>query len=604
MLFQKYLPAVLLLSCATNMVSPQEANKPSHKEANAPTLKVQTRLVMVDVVARDKSGKVVTDLQPEDFKLLEDGKPQRISVFAFQHPGTEPAAAEPKPASIPNTFNNKPRFRGASSLNVILVDALNTTFLNQAYVRVEMVKFLEKLPPGQPIAIYTMGRKLRLLQDFTTDLDQLKRVIQSMKGESSHVLSDANGTSEAPMTLTGIADQVAIDMATQLRAQIQDFSDQNIADRADERVQYTMGALMSLARTLAGFPGRKNLIWLSESVPLGIYPDARPVKESNDTRAQLGEESAPGTRNGIGNQRDYVNQLRLLSNMLADAEVSVYPVDARGLVGSAFFNVANPMNGQGGAGGLATKIEGKQAEELFQAHYNMRDIAENTGGLPFYNRNDLDVAVREGINDGSTYYSIGYYPTEKTWDGKFRKIQLTVTRAGVKLRHRAGYYAIDRAEFERHHPEQRKFDMAVALNPDYPTAMGLQFQASITPPVRGETKTIINYAIDATHISFLEAGQDGLQHAQVSCAARVFLPKDVEHPKKTEAYRVLPAIKPEVVEQIRKTYFPCRLELELPPGHYLLRLLVRDDTTGLMGTANAEVTVANGESVAAESEKH
>jgi hypothetical protein len=65
---------------------------------------------------------------------------------------------------------------------------------------------------------------------------------------------------------------------------------------------------------------------------------------------------------------------------------------------------------------------------------------------------------------------------------------------------------------------------------------------------------------------------------------------------------VLPAIKPEVVEQIRRTYFPCRLELELPPGRYLLRLLVRDDTSGLMGTANAEVTVPN--FAAAEAGKH
>src|SRR5262249_21126016 len=171
MLRKKCLVGVLLLTCAVKVVSPQEANKPSPPEVNTSTLKVQTRLVMVDVVARDKSGKVVTDLQAEDFKLLEDGKPQQISVFVFQHPSAEPATDEAKPARIPNTFDNKPRFRGASALNVVLVDALNTTFLNQAYVRVEMVKFLEKLPPGQPIAIYTMGRKLRLLQDFTTDLD-------------------------------------------------------------------------------------------------------------------------------------------------------------------------------------------------------------------------------------------------------------------------------------------------------------------------------------------------------------------------------------------------------------------------------------------------
>jgi VWFA-related protein len=594
----------LVLACAVTAGVPQAANPSSAQEADSPTLKVQTRLVMVDVVARDKSGKVVSGLAADDFKLLENGKPQKISVFTFEHPGVESAAGAPGPARAPNTFDNKPHFR-AGALNVILVDALNTTFLNQAYVRVEMVKFLEKLPPGQPIAIYTMGRKLRLLQDFTTDLDQLKGVIRAMRGESSHVLQDPNGTSEVPMTLTGIADQQAAEVAPQLRAQIQDFADQTVSNQTDERIGYTMGALMSLARMLAGYPGRKNLIWLSESVPIGIYPDAKSAKHSGtpnpkqapDTRGQLAEDSPPSIRNGLANKRDYVDQLTLLSNTLADAQVSVYPVDARGLMGSAFSNVSNSMNGQGGAGGLATKMEGKQAEELFQAHYNMRDIAEKTGGLPFYNRNDLDVAVREGIEDGSTYYSIGYYPAEKEWDGQFRKIQISATRPGVKLRYRSGYYAIDRREFERSHPNQRRIDIVAALNADYPMAMGLQFKASVIAPAAGQTKTTINFAIDPAPILF-QAGEDGLQHAQVTCAVRVFARKDIEHPKQTEAMRVNPAIKPEVLEQIRKTYFPCRLELELPPGEYLLRLLVRDDTTGVIGTANARQTVEKNQAAA------
>lgn len=585
----KVLIGALLVACAAAVGVPQAANPPSGQEADSPTLKVQTRLVMVDVVARDKSGKVVPGLGPDDFKVLENGRQQKISVFTFEHPEAVAAANVAPAARAPNTFDNKPRFR-AGALNVILVDALNTTFLNQAYVRVEMVKFLEKLPPGQPIAIYTIGRKLRLVQDFTTDLDQLKGVIRTMKGESSHVLQDPNGTSEVPMTLTGIADQQAADVAPQMRAQIQDFAEQTITNQTDERIQYTMAALMSLARMLAGYPGRKNLIWLSESVPIGIYPDAKSLKQSNDIRGQLGQDSPPSIRNGAANKREYIDQLTLLSNTLADAQVSVYPVDARGLVGSAFFNVSNSMNGQSGAGGLATKIEGKQAEELFQAHYNMRDIAEKTGGLPFYNRNDLDVAVRQGIEDGSTYYSIGYYPAEKNWDGQFRKVQISVTRPGVKLRYRAGYYAIDRMDFERRHPGQRRMDIVNALNADYPTALGLQFQAGVVTPAPGQTKTVLNYAIDPAQISF-QAGNDGLQHSQVTCAVRAFAHGDAEHPKQTEVTRANAAIKPEVLEQIKKTYFPCRIEMELQPGQYLLRLLVRDDNTGVIGTANARVVV-------------
>jgi VWFA-related protein len=577
---------------AIEQKSPSDSSRQTAGTDPGLSLKITTRLVVIDVVARDKKDQVILDLQAPDFKIFEDGKEQRIGVFNFQHPVESDVALPENPARSPNLYRNTPHYSSNRALNVILVDALNTTFLNQVYVRAEMVKFIEKLPQGQPIAIFTLGRKLRMLQDFTADLTQLKNVIQALKGESSHVLSDPTGTSAVPMTLQGAADQVAIDMAPQLRAQIQDFADQSVADQSDDRIQYTLNALTSLARMLAGYAGRKNLIWLSESIPFGVYPDVRGLtRDSKDIRAQLGDNGPANVKNLSANKREYVDQLALISNLLADAQVSVYPVDARGLVGGAFFNVANNVGGQAGAGALVSKIEGKQADELFQAHYNMRDIAEKTGGLAFYNRNDLDVAVRNGINDGSTYYMIGYYSSNKTWNGQFRKIQLRVNRPGAKLRYRLGYYAVDRAEFEKKHPEQRNYDLAAALNPDYPTATAIQFEATVLPPEPGQTKVRIDYAINSSYLGF-QVDANGLQRVQVDCAARVFLQKDIDHPLKSEATRVNGALQPEVFEKIKKSYFPCQLSMDLPPAaHYLLRLAVRDNTTGQVGTVNAEVTV-------------
>jgi VWFA-related protein len=383
------------------------------------------------------------------------------------------------------------------------------------------------------------------------------------------------------MTLQGIADQTLAEKAPEFRAQIQNFADQNIANQSDLRVRYTMAALSALGRMLAGYPGRKNLIWLSESIPFGVYPDVRAMTQAQGS-------SASGKN--VVNKREYADQLALLSNLLADAQVSVYPVDARGLLGGAFYNVANNVSGQGQAGGLANRMEGRQAEELFQAHYNMRDIAEKTGGLPFYNRNDLDIAVQNGIDDGSTYYTLGYYPDNKKWDGQFRKIQITTRRSGARLRYRVGYYAVDRAVFEKQHPQQREVDFSQALNPDYPTATAVQFEVDVLPPAPGEDKVRVNYALDPHQISF-EKGADELQRAQVDCAARVFSPKNMDKPVTTEGTRVNAALRPEVYEKIGKSYFPCQLSFQLPEGHYFLRLAVRDVTTGAMGTVNAEVTV-------------
>jgi VWFA-related protein len=396
---------------------------------------------------------------------------------------------------------------------------------------------------------------------------------------------------------------------------MESFAEQDVNDQNDIRVQYTAAALSALARMLAGYPGRKNLFWLSESIPFGMFPDALSDdrKSPNSTlpavpkaaaRAASGDAQPSDAAAPLSTQpsqqaspktttlktRNYTDLIIGISNDLADAQVSVYPVDARGLLGPAFFNVANNVSGQGAMGGLAQKAEGRQSEELFQSHYNMRDIAEKTGGMAYYNRNDLDVAVRTGMDDGATYYTLGYYPDNKNWDGQFRKIQVITPKNGAKLRYRAGYYAVDRVDYDRLHPVQRDFDLGQTLNPDYPVATALQFDALVTPPQPGKTTVRVQYAVDPKQISF-QKGADGLQHAQLDCAARVFSPKNIEKPLKTEGTRVNAALQPEVFDKIGRTYFPCQIIFELPEGQYLLRLAVRDGSTGLLGSVNAQVTV-------------
>ena len=594
---------------ATNTAAKPSSAAVEQKQAGSgpgpvDVLKVKTRLVVVDVVVRDKKGAVVTDLKKENFKLTENGREQPISVFSFQHPGE----GEPRPAQSaklpPNVFKNSAKFQPNRALNVMLIDALNCTLLNQAYVRSEMVKFLEKLPEGQPIAIFAMGKKLQMLQDFTTDLTDLKRVIHTFKGESSPVLNSPTGTPEAPMVLTGWAEQLAFERDPALLIQMNDFAQEAGSAQIDFRIQYTMAALNSLARMLSGYPGRKNLIWITESVPLNIFPDIKTVGfsasnqspglgQSGDRQLDRNQKAAmqKEQRTNAQNVRNYSDQLALIGNLLADAQVAVYPVDARGLVGPAFTNVANNVSGQGAMGGLVNRMEGKQAEELFEAHYNMLDIAEKTGGLAFYNRNDLDVAVRDGIEDGATYYTLGYYPENKTWNGQFRKIHVSVDVSGAKIRHREGYFAIDRVAYAKQHPGQHDYDFSMALNSNYPVSTALQFEATVlAPPQSGDNKVRINFALNSQQITF-ENTADSLQSAQVDCAARAFSPKNGDHPVKTEAGRMDAKLNPEQFDKISKSFLPCQLSLDLPPGFYLLRLAVRDNLSGALGSLNASVLV-------------
>lgn len=571
--------SLVLLAANLLAQSPSQASKEASKTSqtapqppNSPVLRVTTRMVLVDVVAFDKKGRPVTDLEAADFTLREDGREQPISTFNFQNPSVAHALAQRDGGPLPpNMFRNVPKYQASGAMNVILIDALNSTLLNQAYVRTEMVHFLEKLPQGQPIAIYALGKKLSLLQDFTTDLTELKTVIHAFKGQKSHLIANASGAPDPPV-VSGVAAQMLASLAPQLLAQIQSFAEENLAQQTDMRVQWTLSALNSLARTLAGYPGRKNLIWISESIPMMIVSDTKKGSSRHDT------------------SRDFTDQFAVTANLLADAQIAVYPIDARGLMGSPFYDPSNNVSGQGAVGAIS-RAEGAQAEELFSAHSSMEDLAGKTGGKAYFNGNDIAGAVRTDIEDGGTYYSLGYYPTNKDWDGQFRKIQISSKRPGVKLRYRVGYFAVDRAEFLKRHPQQQEMELELALSPDAPEATAMQFQATVAMPSSENGNHIqLNYAIEPQAINF-SRGDDGLEHAEVDCAARIFAARDLEKPMKTLGARMEAKLEMDAYDRINHSFFPCSLALDLDPGSYVMRLVVRDNTTGHVGALNARVTV-------------
>jgi len=582
------------LACQQTSSGAQHARGDETADKVAP-VKVNTRLVIVDVVARDKKGNPLTDLQTSDLRILEDGKEQQIKTFTFYKPSLVPSTKDDAafvPADLPsNHFGNAPRFAPDLALNIVLLDSLNSNLLNQAYVRTEMIKFLEKLPQGQPVAIFTLGKKLQLLQDFTTDQTTLKRTIQAFKGESPVLSQNSVGTTEVSVSPTGLAAQVLMsDPSTAVfLAKIQDFAEDSVNDQSDMRIQYTFAALNSLGKVLSHYRGRKNLIWISESVPMNIFSDFQTITRINPN-APKGTGVQLGQNTGFKRDHQFGNQLAELANLLADAQVAVYPIDARGLIGSPLYNVANNLAGQGGVGlgGLNMKAEGKQAEELFQSHASMLDIADKTGGQAYYNRNDIDNALSDGISDGSTYYTVGYYPQNKKWDGRFRKIEVKTNRSGAHLRYRTGYFALDRDAYAARHPEQSDKDFSQALSFDSPVNTAVQFRAAVLPPSSTSSTLVLRFTVDPQSINFT-LGPDGMQHARVDCAARVYDREKPDKVVKTEATKVEAVLMPEVYEKIVHSFFPCELKMDVPPGLYSLRLGVRDKTTDKIGTANAEV---------------
>jgi VWFA-related protein len=564
------------VSCFAQHSAPSSKDTPAAAHAQQPAyetsavLKVKSRLVVVDVVARDGKGVPVTDLKQEDFTVLEDGKEQKLRIFSFQHPDDSVATAPPQaPANAMNVVDNLPHVQAGRALNVILLDALNTSRLNQLSMREAMIKFLETLPANEPIAVYLLSDRLRLLQDFTTDPALLKDVVRSFRGKSSPLLTISTDGSPIAPVLPGVAQSLPPQMAAQIRA----FQDQTTVDTTDQRVQATLVALNMLSRTLSGYPGRKNLIWISETFPFDV------MLANVSGRASL-------------NSRNYSPEIARTGNMLSDSQVAIYPLDARGLAGSGIFNVANEVNQNGATlrGSMGSQMD-RESDDRMASHGTMNDLADRTGGRAFYNRNDLDGALRDSITDGSTYYTLGYYPENKDWNGGFRNIQVKLKRGGVKLRYRIGYFAVDTAAFAKLNPKQQdqEFDDALSLN--VPISTALPFQALVMPPsAKTQNKMIVNYHVDPHALSF-EASNDGLQAVNMECAVRVFPKKNLDMPIATEAQKMGGALNADAYAKIMKGFFPCRDQLALQPGDYLLRLGVRDNVTGLIGTANASLTI-------------
>jgi len=429
-----------------------------------PVVRVTTRLVVVNVVVKNKKGEAVTDLTREDFTLLDEGQPQSISLFSME---TARSSAPPPPLPE-NTFTNRieQASAGLKSVTVILVDNLNTEWEDRRFARDHIVKFLGQLQPDDRVALYVLGKELRILQNFTTDARPLLRALdRTRSADQAHV--DA---STPEVSNTGDPEDDAY------------FNDLNqaLADfYVQDRARRTANAMVAIANYLAPFPGRKNLIWVSSSFPISIGMD----------EIVLGS-----TRN----RQAFTKDLERASRALSNANIAIYPVDARGMV------VAMRDASQGKLVQRGVVPRGIiQTADLGRTHDTMIALAEGTGGRAFYNSNDIQTGIRRAIDDAEVTYILGYYPSHAKWDGKFRKIRVNVKRDDLRLRHRSGYFTVLPDE-QPNSAEGRTLALREeVLRPLRSSAVGLTVQVN---PVRtsGVTALRLNLRLDANHFTLEE----------------------------------------------------------------------------------------------------
>lgn len=554
-----------------SQTSSSSASQPLEDNAKTPfTLKTASHLVLVDVVAADGKGKPVTDLKAEDFIVSEDGHPQSIRSFSFQ----QPAGANDLPPTAATLLpqggvTNIPRYKKGDVWNVIVLDALNSPMLDQSSTRQQLLKVIDRIP-NQPAAIYILTERLRLLQDFSTDPAALKRVIAGLNNKASALLDNAKGGHEAerysPVYWASIPESA--------RQAILRYESEGTASHTRNRLQITLDALTAIAQNLKSLPGRKNLIWVSEGFPFSIEPGA-----TVDAR-----ESVTG--------RNYTVSISSTANALFDSQIAIYPIDSRGIITSDVYDAASRGFDPLGRGQTQTGLTSTVSEEnnnLDVVHASMQEIAERTGGKAFYNRNEIGDSIVESMNDGTTYYTLAYSPSNHTWNGKFRRVSVKSKRPGVKLRYRLGYFAVP--PDAKRSPREQAIAFEQAMDISSPGSMAVLFQARIFPPsLKTQNQVVVNYSIAAAGLSF-DQGPDQLQHASVNCAVEVYSGKG-EFIRK-DGTNLTAALQPDIYAKVLREGLPCQEKLALPPGEYQFRLGVRDNATGMIGTADAKVSVVS-----------
>lgn len=580
---------LLLILCATGVSQEksQLQSRPSQQEPPA-VLKVTTRLVTVDVVARDHHGNPVRDLTATDFQITEQAgshkDQQQIASFRLldralaKAPDSEKAALQ-LPAGV---YTNLVTTKSLSAPpTILLVDGLNTDAATQLQVRQKMVRLLASSPSDVPMAVFLLGRELQLLQSFTTDTKLLHAAAErALTLEAANLqakdarddplshsslleeMAGAEGQSDVPGGPPGGGSNSNALLA--MRAlQLQRFEREQYAESVDIRVKLTLDALRVIARHVSGYPGRKNLIWLSSAFPLAITPDANLTMVAK-----------------FSGMRNYSADMNAVASALTDAQIAVYPVDPRGMETQALFDPES----RGKLNPFSTGATlNRESNVRFTTQESMKNLAQQTGGKVCLNNNDLSECVKRAIDDSSSYYELAYYPTDKNWHGEFRRITVKTARPGVQLSFREGYFARESdATISAKDAKDTDAHMSQAACNDFLTATSILVEASALPPDQpGQTKYFL--VIDPNALSF-GPPEGGVRSVQIELATCMFnargLPLQYNRQSIGQKFS-------ETEFQTMKAHGVSHTISFVPkPETARVRLLVCDTRTGMIGSVD------------------
>ena len=503
------------------------------QQAPVPSIKVNVRLVTLDVVVTDKKGNLVTNLTRDDFHVYEDAQPQTIRTFEPPSAHLMPQPSDGKPRVVVTSAADLPKI-GNAPVTILVLDELNTAFADMSFARQSLEKYLLAQPEvlNQPTALLVASNtKFQLLQDYT---QKRADVLAALKAHfPEYPWKMANGGKGGP--------------------------------NAVERIVQSLSSLLQIAEATRGTPGRKNVIWVGVNAPSVDLTYADPVTTQEMT--------------------DLVK--RVTQTLLA-TRVAVYYIDPTAN-NSATVGIMVP----GDSADEDTFVD----VDPFNADINFDEFAPATGGKIFLSRNDVNNEIASSIDNGNTYYSITYTPTSLNEDAaKFRNIKIKLTNPNLIATTREGYYPegentnniqadASLGAAQRAHLLQMEMSQAALSAMSY-NGLSLAAQKSAD-----SKQWQIN--VDAKDLSWTPA-PGGTQVAEVTAMAVAFDDRGNGGGAKSHAgakSKMLGHVSRELQSERKAdsvagaTTF--QLPVDIPAGTTRMRFILRDAVSGKIGTLDA-----------------
>lgn len=555
-------------------------------------LRLDARAVLVDVIVTDNSGKPIDGLPKDAFSIAEDGKTQAVTYFE-EHTGKAAVQSAQMPQLPPNVFSNFSPFPQPDVVNVLLLDSLDTTMESQGWVHKQALKFLKSAKPGQRMAIFTMDLGLHFIQGFNDDPTVLAAALEDKKNNAvqESVALKSRDQTVAEQTLGGMMSEAAPGGGTSASAEaiasMQSFLAENDVARESDRMFVALENLQKLAAFLAGFPGRKNIIWFAEKPP-SIFLNG----------------------SGQSNNPAIGDEIRKTMAMLAAARAAIYPVDPGGtksnMIYSAGTNLPKGLSqGQAmiGNGGYLTATAATDDSVRDSDQIAAQIVAEQSGGHAYANINSLAELIAKISDESNHFYTLSYRPANERMDGVYRKIDVKVAGGHYRLAYRRGYFAVEDAlpgssmETVRKEVAELAAKNPGAVDPlvafmalGMPETEQILYKIRVNPaeappntPEKDKDKTRykVDFALDTTDIA-LPADADGSHKGVLNVSLIVY--DRYANMISREDHLVQLNFKPGQYEAVKQTGVQLHALLAVPKGNYWLRTGIYDRGSHKVGT--------------------